>query len=153
MPIVQLVDGTLVQVDEEDVDLIQVYRWRAYNTNGKSYVMRSIRGGVVYLHRQLLGLQRGDRLRVDHRNGDTLDNRRDNLRFATAAQNSANSQRYANNTTGAKGVSLFKRTGRFRAEITSHGKYHHLGYFETIEQAKAAYEAAASQLNGEFARV
>lgn len=85
---------------------------------------------------------------VDHRNGDGLDNRRANLRPATAAQNAANQQLSIANTTGYKGVSLY-RNGRFRASI----QRRHLGYFDTAADAARAYDAAALDLFGDFAHL
>lgn len=89
---------------------------------------------------------------VDHRNRDTLDNRIANLRDATFAQNQYNRTAQANNTSGFKGVSLIKKTGRYRADIKANGVPRYLGSFATAEEASAAYDAAARDLHGEFAR-
>jgi hypothetical protein len=86
---------------------------------------------------------------VDHRNGDGLDNRRENLRPATQSQNSAN--RAVSNPSGYKGVNWYKRTGIWRATVQSAGKSKHLGYFRTPEEAARAYDAAAFEVWGEYA--
>jgi hypothetical protein len=92
---------------------------------------------------------------IDHINGDRLDNRIENLRTATYSQNSANAKRHSRNTSGLKGASKrFKNgkwTGRWQASITYQRKQINLGYFDTKEEAHAAYLEAARRLQGEFA--
>ena len=87
---------------------------------------------------------------IDHRDGDATNNRWTNLRRATSSQNTANSRRPRNNTSGYKGVSLLR--GRWRALIWNNGLLIYLGTFATPEAAHAAYVAAARKLFGEFAR-
>lgn len=85
---------------------------------------------------------------VDHINGDRADNRWQNLRPATRAQNEHN--KGARNRLGVKGVS--RNHNGFKARIWVNGKDQHLGYFATIDEAKAAYDRAANDLHGEYAR-
>ena len=89
---------------------------------------------------------------VDHINMNKIDNRFDNLREASFAQNQHNRTEQSNNTSGYKGVSRFKNTGRWRADIMLNGKSHYLGSFDTAEDAAIAYDMAASELHGSFAR-
>jgi hypothetical protein len=89
---------------------------------------------------------------VDHASRDILDNSFANLREATLAENQHNRSKQSNNTSGRKGVSQFKRTGRWRAEIMRHGKSHYLGSYATADEASAAYDEAALDLHGLFAR-
>lgn len=88
---------------------------------------------------------------IDHINGDVTDNRASNLRLATASQNFGNSRRSKANTSGFKGV--WKRRGKWSADICCNGRRERLGVFETPELAHAAYGEAATRLFGEFARV
>lgn len=89
---------------------------------------------------------------IDHINGDPADNRIANLRIASKAQNSHNRGRQKNNRSGFKGVCWHKRNKTWQASIVTCGKRKHLGRFDSAEEASAAYEAAALELHGEFAR-
>ena len=89
---------------------------------------------------------------IDHKDGNGLNNRWVNLRPATKRQNAANTGAPRNNTSGFKGVSLLKKTGRYRAYITQDGRQRSLGNYDTAEAAHAAYAAAAAEVYGEFAR-
>lgn len=90
---------------------------------------------------------------VDHRNLDRGDNRFQNLRPATRAQNLANRNKHSNNQSGLKGVLLHKQSGLWVARIGVSGESIYLGYFKTKEEAHAAYAAAATKHYGEFARL
>jgi hypothetical protein len=87
---------------------------------------------------------------IDHINGDGCDNRIANLREATTAENAMNRVRRADNTSGIKGVSWNKRSSQWLVHVGFQGKIVHGGLFDTIEEAKAAREALASRLHGEF---
>lgn len=89
---------------------------------------------------------------IDHRDGDTSNNRLDNLRLANGTQNQANQRRGRGNTSGFKGVSWHRQKGKWQALIKFNGKKQHLGYHLTAELAHAAYVAAARKHFGEFAR-
>ena len=87
---------------------------------------------------------------VDHINGDKQDNRIENLRLADYSQNGGNRKASKNNLTGLKGVHV-QKTG-FVAMIMKDGKNRYLGMFKSAVEAKAAYDKAAKELFGEFAR-
>jgi len=87
---------------------------------------------------------------TDHINGIRDDNKWDNLREATNAQNQANVGISASNTSGYKGVSWDKRAEKWRSRIQLNGITHHLGYFDTAEEAHHAYCRAADKYCGEF---
>lgn len=91
---------------------------------------------------------------VDHINGDTHDNRWENLRPCSRLQNSKNRKTYQSSKTGIKGVFKKAYKGRefFVASIQSDGVRHFLGHFNSIEDADKAYKAASEQFHKEFSR-
>ncbi len=89
---------------------------------------------------------------MDHRNLNRSDNAIANLREATQSQNSANTHLRRHSSTGIKGVVFNPPSRRPRAMIMKNRRAIHLGYFDTVEEAKAAYDKAAERLFGEFAR-
>lgn len=122
-------------------------RWHRH---GKGYAAARIAGNHMTMHRWILGAQLG--VEVDHKNGDKLDNRKGNLRPANASQNRANSKLYKSSTSGFKGVSFDKKKKKWRAYLVIGKKQKWLGHFSTAEEAARAYDAAAREHFGEFAR-
>jgi len=150
---IKLTKGRFTMIDDADFDMVSKSEW-CYGGHG--YAVRGHKGKMLLLHRFLMGLAPGDGIHVDHINGDPLDNRRANLRICTKAENMRNRRRNANSTSGFKGVLLMKDTPRkkpWRAQIKTNGRHHRLGYYKTKEEAALAYDAAAKELHGEFARL
>ena len=87
---------------------------------------------------------------VDHINNNTLDNRTENLRWATPTQNNFNSKISKNNTSGVKGVSYHKRDNKWIARIKINGKQTHLGSFDNKEDAIKARLKKSIEIQGEF---
>lgn len=146
--------GMVALIDDEDLPLVAGIPWYAAGGYGNRtwYAVADEQLGWLHMHRRLLGLERGDPRRPDHRDGNGLNNRRANLRLATPAQNSQNRRGYG--SSGFKGVVLYKRHGRsicWRARIGSPCKA--LGQFGTPEDAARAYDAEARRRYGEFACV
>jgi AP2 domain-containing protein/HNH endonuclease len=90
---------------------------------------------------------------VDHINGDTLDNRRCNLRICSHKENLRNQKLPKNSKSGYKGVTWYKRIKKWRSHIRLNKKQIHLGYFDDIKLAANAYNEAAIKYFGEFAKL
>ncbi len=146
----QIAVGTrFALVDDADVPLLERYTWHVHvslhTVYARGYIRGQREGGLVYMHRLLMGATRGQE--VDHINGDGIDNRRANLRFCTRGQNNANRHRGSPH----KGVHFETATQRWRAEIQSRGRRYKLGRFDTMEEAVEVYRAKAREMHGEFA--
>ena len=145
-------NGYEYQVDEEDAHLTRAKSWCVHNVkNGQyRYVVNVVsRGGkstMVYLHRLITGAKKGEL--VDHIDGNTLDNRKSNLRIVDQRLNQGN-RRVICGKVPFKGVT-FER-GKYRARIKSCGKKLHLGFFNTAIEASIAYRDAALKVFGECA--
>ncbi|MBW0450883.1 HNH endonuclease [Paraburkholderia phenoliruptrix] len=143
--------GQVILIDDEDYKNLSQMKWMVDN---RGYVRNGHQRGqkkFVWMHRLILGLSRGDDRIVDHINGVKTDNRRSNLRICSKSENGYNQGAQRNNTTGFKGVTVRKDSGRYMAQIRSRGKKIYLGLFDTAVEAHAAYCAAALELHGEFA--
>lgn len=146
---IRLSKGMVAIVDPEDFEWAMQWSWSftgIYAARGRWET------SSIYMHVEI-----GRRMgllgpKFDHRNGDHLDNRRGNLRSATHRQNMQNRKRPRNNTSGYKGVTRDKGSGRWVAQIGSKGKHYWLGSYDSPEDAHAAYKAKAVELFGEFAR-
>jgi hypothetical protein len=115
--------------------------YRRMTIDGRQY--RASHLAWLYVHGKL------PTQRLDHRDRDTGNDRIKNLRPCTHEQNMANRTVFRGTSSGAKGV--YANGRQFMAIITAEKKRHYLGLFPSIAAAKAAYDAAAKQLHGEFA--
>ncbi len=103
-------------------------------------------------HRVVWALHYGEwpELPLDHINMSRSDNRIANLRLATLAENNRNRAKQSNNSTGFKGVTYHRASGRFHARVMVNKVRHMLGSFTTAEAAYEAYLQGAAKLHGEF---
>lgn len=154
--------GYDVLIDDEDYERVSMYKWYLiryfiethklvyfsrcfYDENRKRYTMS--------LHRYIMRLSYHDNLVCDHINGNTLDNRKCNLRICSSLENSRNRKLQINNKTGYKGVYISKASGRYIARIRVNNKGIFLGEHDTPEEAYAAYCEASKKYHGEFGRL
>ena len=103
------------------------------------------------LHRVIMNAPEG--MVVDHINGNSLDNRKLNLRLCTETENKRNSPRHKNSKSAYKGVHWHKLCSKWIAHIGHNGKSIHLGYFTDPKLAAEAYNKKALELQGKFARL
>ena len=151
---IELTQGKVALVDDEDYEYLKQSKWYAHNQrDGECYAMGG--RGKIYMHRLIMGTPKG--MYTDHINGNGLDNRKENLRVCTNAQNLMNRPKSKINTTGYKGVTISKYRDRIntyiRAQININGKNKFLGFHKTPELAAKAYNKAAIKYHGEFAQL
>lgn len=157
--LIQLTKGYWTIVDKNNYKRLSRWRWRAVNScDGHYYAGRTEQGRKngeahnISMSRVICGLSRKNPREADHINRNTLDNRIANLRVVSHRQNRLNSKTRKDCKSGLKGVGEFKKTGKFVARITVHGKLKSLGYFDTPEAAHAAYCNASHIYHGEYGR-
>lgn len=151
--LVPLTRGKFAVVDSFQAELVGQYNWFAMKIGRTWYAARNAPKGssraTVYMHRMLLG---EPSLEVDHINLDGLDNRLINLRVASHAENNRNKPLRSDNKSGAKGVTWDKERAKWLAKISCAGRQIPLGRFDSLEDAKSAYDRAAVNIHGDFAR-
>lgn len=148
-----LTRGFATLVDEADADLVRGRRWYAHvnaRRRGLIYAWAWI-DRTTYLHRLIVGAGSGQV--VDHISGNTLDNRRCNLRIATPLQSMGNTRPRAGTSSRFKGVSKIRGQERWEAYIAVNQRKVNLGRFADELEAARAYDRAARVRFGEFARL
>ena len=146
--------GTAVLVDDDIAEQNRHFTWRidkfgyvvrTTNVNGK-------KGRIVLLHRVVMRCHDSNTL-VDHRDMNPLNNTRLNLRLATRSQNSQNTMKAIGCSSLFKGVTWSKRSRKWQATIKGGAKRIYLGLFDSEHEAGHAYNRAAIEIHGEFARL
>jgi hypothetical protein len=150
---VTLTRGFVAIIDAADVPLVEGFNWTAIEVSpGRMYALRRPQQETIYLHRLLMGLEYGDKRQVDHRDCDTMNNRRANLRIATAAENARNGKIQSNNTSGYIGVTQ-RSCGKWEAYVHVNRKRIYLGVHASKHEASRVRDVAARHHHGEFARL
>lgn len=149
---IKLTQGKFALVDDGDYAELSQYKWHIKNNRGTLYVQRTksrlLGKGSVLMHRQIMSAPKGQQ--VDHINHNGLDNRRDNLRICSNAENQHNRLSFGG-TSKYKGIYWEKRRGKWRAEIKTGESRKYLGSFLSEIDAAKEYDKAAIELYGEFA--
>ncbi len=150
--------GKTILVDDEDYEKVAKYKWGAFFNGYSYYASRVVRINgkrtSISMHRIILGLDYGDSLQyVDHINRNGLDNRKENLRVTSPHLSNYNQKKRKDNTSGYRGVSYCKRTGKWRTNIQINGKSKSCGYYGNPIDAAMAYDHVAKQTAGEYANL
>lgn len=154
---IPLSKGKFALVDDEDYDFLMQWKWCV---NSFGYAVRSIgykkpngkwSCKTVQMHRVVMNTPDG--MDTDHRDTDKLNNQRNNLRICTRAQNKMNTNLRAGGTSGYKGVTWSKQKGKWQGYIILQGEKANLGHFACKVDAAKAYNKAALENFGKFARL
>jgi hypothetical protein len=151
---VPLTRGYEAIIDAADAEFIGQWNWQAHIDTHNVYAVRKGQLGEirrVIMHRSIM--QPPSQMKVDHIDGNGLNNTRSNLRVVSHSDNLKNQQLRRDNRSGFKGVTWKKDNKKWCARIVHEGKRIHLGYFKTPEAAYEAYCQASQKLHGEFSRL
>ena len=149
---IQLTQGKVAIVDDEDYDYLNQWKWHAHKSRNNFYAERSnSKQSHIKMHRLIAKPTKG--MVVDHIDGNALNNQKINLRICTSMQNSINRKLNVNNKTGYKGVNYIQTLNKYRAYINTNRIRKHLGCFINPKDAARAYNAAALKYHGEFAHI
>lgn len=142
-------------IDDEDYERIGAMKWyacevktpnsmlvyarRGWRTNGRQH--------TATMHNAILQTKS----KIDHRDGNGLNNQRSSLRLATYSQNTWNSRKFRKATSHYKGVSWNQSEKKWAAQVVAHGKHHWIGWFKDEVDAATAYNFVVAEVQGEFA--
>lgn len=161
-----LTQGKVALVDDADYEALAVFKWHAQRVSRVHgdpvwYAARTVNvrrdDGTrhtyhVLMHHEITGLPTS--VEIDHWDGDGLNNQRGNIRECSGTLNNANrTRRIPNPSAPYRGVTLHRKSGRWQAQIKHLGNNAYLGLFDDPADAARAYDAAASRLFGQFARL
>ena len=152
---IPLTQNEYALVDNDDFELLKGYRWQCHKEGKSIYAVTGIvkkgKKKTLRMHRVIMKAKPGQH--IDHKDGNGLNNQKNNIRFATPSQNLMNSNPRKNNSSKYKGVSFRKSTKKWEAYISFYKKRTHLGFFKDEIDAAKAYDAKAKELFGEFCRL
>lgn len=144
---IRLTQGKIAEIDDDDFELIGKYKWHAHrNWSGHWYALT----GFTLMHRLIMRPQVGEE--IDHIDGNGLNNQRANLRICQSWQNKGNSRKSTGKSSKYKGVTWDKSRNRWTVHIHRENKQFFLGRFDNEREAAQAYDRAAREYFGEFAR-
>lgn len=159
---IKLTQGKVAIVDDDTFEELNKFKWHASNEGRTQYAVRTNtavtiknkNGKYSYerlrMHRVLMNASTD--FFVDHKNGNGLDNRKNNLRLCSRTENARNRGKNSKNSTGYKGVTK-RKNGRYQASIGMNGKSIIIGYYNKVEDAAFAYNIVAKLAHKEFARL
>lgn len=152
-----LTQGQIALVDDEDYEWLMQWKWHIIRGRRKIYAVRKTKDKKsIFMHRAVFerhGIEIPEGMEIDHRNGDGLDNEKNNLRVASRQQNQMNKNGNKNSSSKYKGVSWNTRNKRWHSSIKIKGEKTYLGCLKDEKEAALAYNKAAIIHFGEFANL
>lgn len=152
------VRGYYTKVDDEDYEWLNKYKWHIKDSHCDVVYARKLNkvgdphsGTYASMHRMIMGIT-DPKIFVDHKDGNGLNNQRNNLRLATAAQNNLNKKSKKGSTSQYIGVYFHTQSSMWRAVCRKYGKMY-TKHFKTERDAVGWYNEKAYELHGEFARL
>lgn len=140
--------GEQFYFDLEDYDDLSKHTW-SFSNHG--YLRARINNKSILLHKFII--KQNNRLCIDHANGNKYDNRKNNLRLCSHAENLRNQKKQENKTSIYKGVCWNKAKNKWKSYIGFNSKLINIGYFDSEIDAAKSYNLAAVKYHGEFARI
>lgn len=144
--LIPLTKGKVAMVDAADFERLSQFRWHAIKVGPNYYACRKDKGSSVLMHREIMQPPEG--MVVDHMKFNSLNNKRENLRVCTQAENRYNTRPYGRKSP-FKGVT--PKGDKWEAKIKHRGKTEHLGTFDDPAQAARVRDRMAIKLFGEYA--
>jgi len=150
---IQLTKGFTTMVNDDDFDFLSQWKWRALiHHTGNIYAVRTDGNKWVRMHRVIMSVS--DRsIIVDHKDRNSLNNQRHNLRLCNTIQSSSNRRPNIKSSSKYRGVSYVRATNKWRAQIEHKNKTYILGSFTSEVDAALAYNKKAIDIHGEFAYI
>lgn len=156
---IQLTQGKVALVDDEDFEWLNQWKWTPVDNKKTSYARRafSVFEGrqtfkTISMHRAIMKVS-DPKIFIDHKDHNGLNNQRSNLRICSHSENNANKLPQQNRHSKYMGVGIVnknKPNSNWKATICKNGIDHHLGVFKTEEEAALAYNEASKRIHGEF---
>lgn len=146
---IPLTQGKCAIIDDSDFDIVSAHKWYAIWDGWNWYAGRKHNKRQQRLHNFLMQPPAG--VIIDHRDGNGLNNQRQNLKISTYSHNVHRMRKKIAHTSKYKGVSWQKRCAKWIAQIHGKGQVVYLGLYEVEEEAAKAYDSAAERFFGEDA--
>lgn len=151
---IQLTNGRVAYIDDEDYDLVMKHKWFAVKCTNTYYAYTHIKKNgkdtTLKMHRLIMGFT-NPKILVDHRDRNGLNNQKHNMRESNSTQNNAN--RVSRGTSKYLGVCWKKQDSMWQVRVTYNKVIHYVGIFKDEIEAAKAYDKKALEIHGEFANL